>query len=180
MGYCDTTLAATINDATCGKAPAKGYEQLGLLIRREDIDTKTIEGSTITALTLKSSKSATKIYQHGQTPFTGSTTEAEVGTYDVHFNKTFQFVMLNGGKTTAEVVDTLASGEYVAIVTERDKQECRHRVLGLENGLVLSAAANDAYGDTYNGVLVTMTESGASSYALYLDDESLYTTIAGA
>ena len=44
------------------------------------------------------------------------------------------------------------------------------RVFGFYNGLLASACEHDPYGDAYAGAVVTLTESGAPQYALYVGE----------
>lgn len=179
MSYCDGIIAKDLNPSSCSTRAAKGFEQVGIILNRSDIDFSKVSFSAekknvLTALGLLKGKKGYRVAQHGQTPFTGTNSSAEVGTYGTGVNNNVVFAVLNNDQDTSEnVIDSLLNGEFVMILEMKDKGEGNNsafRVYGLHQGLHLSAYEHDPYGDTYGGGLVTLTETDAPMSALYLGD----------
>lgn len=178
MSYCDGIISKAISDFGCGTPAAKGIERVGWLINRADIDFASVAFSetkknVLTALPLKSGKKAYTVTQKGNTPFTGTKSSAVVGTYGTTVDNSVTIALLNNDAETADVVDSLLQGEFVFIAEYKDKGSDRasaFRLFGFYNGLLASACEHDPYGDAYAGAVVTLTESGAPQYALYLGE----------
>ena len=178
MSYCDGIISKAISDFGCGTPAAKGIERVGWLINRADIDFASVAFSetsknVLTALPLHSGKKAYTVTQKGNTPFTGSKSSAVVGTYGVTTDNNIVLALLNNDKESSDIVDSLLQGEFVFIAEYKDKGADRasaFRVCGFYNGLLASACEHDPYGDAYAGAVVTLTESGAPQYALYLGE----------
>lgn len=177
MSYCDGLIAKAISDISCSNPSVKGLERRAIIINREDIDFTSVTFDTtkknvLTALALKSGKSGFEVVQKGPNPFTGTNQSANVGAYGTGVNRNLVIALLNNDQETSEdVIDSMLNGEFVAVVEYKDKGAGRasaFRVLGLHNGLVLSAYEHDPYGDTYAGGLVTLTETDAPMSAVYL------------
>lgn len=179
MSYCDALIAKDIKDVTCASPAVKGFERLGVIVNRADIDFASVTFGTtaknvLTALPLKSGKKGFKIEQSGATPFTGTTSSAEVGTYRTSVNNNVTFVVLNNDAETADkVIDPALGGEFVVVLEMKDKGDSNKsafRVYGLHNGLALSAYEHDPYGDAFAGGVITLTEQGAPMSAVYLGE----------
>ena len=178
MSYCDGIISKAISDFGCGTPAAKGIERVGWLINRADIDFASVAFSetsknVLTAFPLHSGKKAYTVTQKGNTPFTGSKSSAVVGTYGVTTDNNIVLALLNNDKESSDIVDSLLQGEFVFIAEYKDKGADRasaFRVIGFYNGLLASACEHDPYGDAYAGAVVTLTESGAPQYALYLGE----------
>lgn len=178
MSYCDGIISKAISDFGCGTPAAKGIERVGWLINRADIDFASVAFSetsknVLTALPLHSGKKAYTVTQKGNTPFTGSKSSAVVGTYGVTTDNNIVLALLNNDKESSDIVDSLLQGEFVFIAEYKDKGADRSsafRVFGFYNGLLASGCEHDPYGDAYAGAVVTLTESGAPQYALYLGE----------
>lgn len=177
MSYCDGLISKAIEDFSCSNPAVKGFERKGIIINREDIDFSSVtfdatKKNVLTALTLKSGKHGYAIEQKGATPFSGTNSSAEVGTYGTGINNNVAIAILNNDADVAnKVVDSMLNGEFVVILELKDKGTERNsafRVYGFHNGLTLSAYEHDPYGDTYAGGLVTLTETDAPMSALYL------------
>ena len=160
MALCDFLISADIAGYNCASPAVKGAESTGILINRSEIDSFTISNFSVTALTLKcGGKKAYKIVQSGKTPFNGSQQEMAEGTYQNTITNTVQFVILAQDADTASDIFSLANGQFVAIIP--DKQG-NYQVYGLEAGLKCSGALRELYNDdTLSGWQVTMVEEGA-------------------
>lgn len=178
MAACDALISMGLT-SDCTSAPARGLEPALLLINRADIDFSEVEYSsthknTLTALTLKSGKKGYLLEIPGATPMTGSTDEAEVGTYATTINKGIVIPVLRNDRDLAEKLgDPMLNGEFVAIREFKDKgtgNNSAFEVIGLQTGAKLSAYSSDPYGDTFGGGLYTLTETGATRTRIYLGE----------
>lgn len=183
---CDSLLANDIQGYNCTDPIVKGAEPIGVLINKSDIASYTTEldtaGHELLTLALKSGKRGYTIVQGGKTPFNGTQQEMVEGTFQNTLTNTVQFAILNTGTETATIVDALMNGTFVAVITNnspKNDNNQRHQVYGLEAGLRASAMVRELYNDdTLSGWLVTMTEEGATTSALYLADEAYNTLTA--
>lgn len=179
MSYCDGLIAKDIQGVNCDAPAVKGYERTGIIVNRSDIDFSSVTFSTtaknaLTAFPLKTGKKGFKVEQVGTTPFNGSNSSAEVGTYRTGINNNIVIAILNNDQETAEkVVDPALNGEFVVILELKDKganNKSAFRVYGFHNGLALSAYEHDPNGDAYAGGVMTLTETDAPMSAVYLGD----------
>lgn len=183
MALCDYLISADIAGYDCSNPMVKGAKGDGLIINRADInlagityDSTTPNPFKITALPLKSGKTAFDIVQSGKTPFTGSQQEMQEGTYQNTLTNTVQFVILNQGTTTAQQIFALMNGEFVVVLQNNNGT---YQVFGIEGGLRASAMVRELYNDdTLSGWLITMTEESAVKGNLFIDS-TLYSTLKG-
>jgi len=181
MALCDYLISADIAGYDCSNPMVKGAKADGLLINRADInlagityDTTTPNPFKITALPLKSTKTAFDIVQSGKTPYTGTQQEMVEGTYQNTITNTVQFVILNQGTTTAAQVFALMNGEFVVILQNNNGT---YQVFGIEGGLRASAMVRELYNDdTLSGWLITLTEENAVKGNLFIES-TLYATL---
>lgn len=178
MAACDALISMGLT-TDCTSAPARGLEPAIILINRADIDFGEVDYSTthkntVTALELKTGKKGYLIELQGSAPATGSTSEAEVGTYATTVNKSLVIPVLRNDRDLAEKLgDPMLNGEFVAIREFKDKgagNNSAFEIIGLQNGAKLSAYSEDPYGDTFGGGLYTLTETGASRTRIYLGE----------
>lgn len=179
MSACDGLIKQGLPKGDCAKLPIKGYERRAVLINREDIDFSAVEKSetyanVLTGLGLKTGKTGYEIYQMGSTPYTGSNAALESNDFYKSVTKNLVIAVINNDRDVAgNFVDPLINGEFVAIVERKDKgtdNNSAFEILGFHNGLTLTALAEDANGDYYNGGLYTLTETGAPVSRLYLGE----------
>lgn len=179
MSACDGLIKQGLPKGDCAKLPIKGYERRAVLINREDIDFSAVEKSetyanVLTGLGLKTGKTGYEIYQMGSTPYTGSNAALESNDFFKSVTKNLVIAVINNDRDVAgNFVDPLINGEFVAIVERKDKgadNNSAFEILGFHNGLTLTALAEDANGDYYNGGLYTLTETGAPVSRLYLGE----------
>lgn len=177
MSYCDGLITKGLAKAACDSQPKKGWEHEALLINREEIDWSGVaydatKKNVITALPLKTGKKAFVVYQAGNTPFTGSTASGATGTYLNTVTKNLVVAVLNNDQSVSEeFIDPVLNGDFVAIVECKDKgpdNASAYKVIGLHNGLKMSAFEADPYGDAFNGGILTLTETEAPVANVYL------------
>lgn len=177
MSYCDGLITKGLDKAACDSQPKKGWEHEALLINREEIDWSGVtydatKKNVITALPLKTGKKAFVVYQAGSTPFTGSTTSGATGTYLNTVTKNLVVAILHNDQSTSEeLIDPALNGDFVAIVECKDKgadNASAYKVIGLHNGLKMSAFEADPYGDAFNGGILTLTETEAPVANIFL------------
>lgn len=171
MSFCDKALTADIK-RDCSNPPVKGFERIGYLIRRADIDWESStadEDSLVSALVLNSGAKAVKIFQENSA-FTGTNSSVTVGTYSNSVTNNVVFVVPNRTpEVVTGVIDPLISGEEFVVVLET-KGTKAFQVFGWYQGLVVSAGENDYYSDdTLGGWLITLTETGSPTAGVFFD-----------
>lgn len=189
---CDYLIKQDIMPS-CSDPIVGGLEQRGIIINRGDIDFGTTtfnatRSNVIETLALKSTKKAYQVVMYGNTPFTGTNTALEVGTYRNSFTNTVSLVVLdNGPDVCANVIDGLANGEYVVILENKykannkdeNKGDAAFQVFGWYQGLKASEITNDKYSeDTDGGWLVNLQETNAPKSGLFLFKTDYETTLA--
>lgn len=181
---CESIIAAKI-DWACDKLVTKGMESDGVIINRDDIDfSQTVFNSTnpniIETLVLKTSKTGYLVNQLGNTPFTGTQSTLEVGTYRNTWTHTIPIVVLNNGPSVAkDIIDGLANGTFVLILRNKFKGtgDAEFQVYGYTQGLMASEGTNDKYSDdTDGGWIITLQETGARLSAMFFWDTDYATT----
>lgn len=182
VNYCNSLISAHIS-FTCDQIGVRGVESDGMIINRDDVDFANcvISDNIITTLALKSSTYGYAIQQLGNTPFTGTKTELNIGTYVNTFNNTVQFVVLNNGTTVCKnIIDGLANGTYVVILKNKYKgtgEDSKYQVYGWYQGLKASAIENDKWSEeTEGGWLVTLVEERTTKSGLFYFDTDEDTT----
>lgn len=176
---CETLIANGI-EFNCGGV-SRGFEADGVIINRADIDfdTSVTTGNTTTVV-LKTGKTGYNVKQFGNAPFEGSEISLNVGTYVNTWTKNIQVLIPSIGENTSDLIDNLVSGDVVLILRNKQKTDllkvgaqaavaCEYEIFGWEQGMKVSAGTrtpNDE--DTLGGTLLTLTETGAASHAVYL------------
>lgn len=175
-----TTAGLTANIATACDAPRiKGYEQIGLIILKSDIDltATTVSGSNgriIDNLALKAGKKAAVVYntKKNPLPFNGTQTvyNRDVDQYD----KTVQFYYEGvGGAASLGVVEPLKDGDYVLILERKNKPSTgvgSFQVFGWQKGLSAGNEGGAQVQDEETGYwLITMTTQEPFAEIEWLD-----------
>ena len=172
--------------ATCKDHP-NGFEQVGIIMNRPDIDFGSVVFNTsstnsIKTMPLLSGKIGYKIVQFGTKPFNG-TKKSGVSkeTSPGKMTKTVQFFVPDHDPAVDEgFIDALLNGEFVMITEHKDKNatanDAAFEIFGFHNGLHFTAIEQDEYGDYGSGWLVTMEETEAPSSSMYLFDTSYSAT----
>jgi hypothetical protein len=165
---CEKYIDSNI-ESGCSSVNA-GYERQGYIINRSHIDLTKVQYDAdyegiVTSMPLKSGKKAYKLIVPPRTPFSGTKTEFNQGTYVNTFNHTVAFVLLNSGPDASKIADRLANGEYVIILESKTPDSKAHwEVYGLRQGLQVSSATREPWNDdTRTGWSFEMQESGSNS-----------------
>lgn len=187
MGYCDNLLANEIKPS-CENPVVAGIEANGVIINREDVDFSNVEfdetnKNVIKNLKLKSNKKGYKVHVPTTKPFSGTTTTMEAGTNRNSFTNNLGFVILDNGPEVTQIVDALASGEFVVVYENKFKNTVAEtgklkggstfQVIGYYQGLKAATLENDKYSeDTEGGWNVSLTETKVPKSALFLYAET--------
>lgn len=174
-------------DARCDLPMVRGFEPDGIIINYDDIDfaaTTVPEGSdNVRTVVLKSGKTGYPVKQPANSPFTGSESTLNVGTYASTWEHSIQLILMSVGAYTSELVDKLASGRFVLILRNKTKTDAQsglngatlvqdaseYQIFGLEQGMTATAGTRTPDDeDTMGGTLITLTETGAPSHGLFL------------
>jgi hypothetical protein len=167
----------------CAREPKKGLGREAVLINYEDIDWANVvvgaDANIITTMPLKSGKVGYSIVQF-KDPFNGTAKAFHEGTYINSWDKTFVFATITRDQQQSlKLNDPLANGKYVVIVRNEDggsDGKATFEIYGYHNGLKLTAADHNPYGDTYGGDLFTSQEQEAGRSAMYLFNTDVATT----
>lgn len=185
MDFCKYIAEIDNIDVKCNSI--RGFESVGYIMKREDIDFANVKfgytgdveipSTVVTGIALKDGKKAYKINQL-KDAFADTAVSLNVGDYRNGFTNTLNFKIFDNGPKVAKIVNGLANGEYVVILEQKDKSldtfvygsgESTYRIFGLDSGLVATATDNSAYDDAIgNGWSITMEEANATSSEYFL------------
>lgn len=198
-GYCDGLIGKDILQ-DCDNLFVGGIEKEGVIINRSDIDfslTEFEKNSTgspvvpgrknvISSIGLKSGAKGYKVVITSNQPFTGTTTTLEVGTNRNTFTNNVGMVILNNDPDVCgDIIDGLATGEFVVILENKFKNtnkstrpgDSAFQIYGYYQGLTSATLENDKYSDeTDGGWNVVLTETKVPRSALFYFDTDLATT----
>lgn len=150
MAFSPCTSELTANIATaCTEPRIKGYEQIGIIINRKDIDWSAIAVDaanprivTAASLTLLATKKAGVIYNSKKNPLPFNGTQTAYNRDADAYDKTVQFYYEGiGGAASKTVVEPLKDGEYVVILARKSQYDTgSFQMFGYQKGL---SAGND-------------------------------------
>lgn len=189
MANCDKFISKNIETRCTGLN--QGAENEGLIMNRADIEAYQIVSkgdaqgvaNTIANIALKDGKRAYKIKQLGNTPFTGTQTSIEVGTYVNTFTHNVGFVIMDEGPEVAsDIIEPIANGHFIIILKVKNSNVVKtgeqttadycYRVYGLDQGLHVSEGSSELYSDdTLGGWAITMEETKTPHAAVYTDKD---------
>jgi len=175
-----TTAGLTTNISTdCDKPRIKGYEQIGLLILKSDIDmtATTVSSSNpriIDNLALKSTKTAAVVYNSKKNPLPFNGTQTVYNRDADQYDKTVQFYYEGiGGAAALAVVEPLKDGDYVLILERKHKVSAgtgSFQVFGWQKGLSAGNEGGAQVQDEETGYwLMTMTTQEPYAEIEWLD-----------
>jgi hypothetical protein len=159
-----TNLLAQSLATPCEEPRIKGYEAIGLLINRDDVDWSaiTVDASNpriITSLPLVATKKAAVIYNNKKSPLPFDGTQTQWNPDANAFDKTLQFYFEGIGGAASKTAESLKDGNFVGIVERASKYDVgSFQVFGYQRGL---SAGNEggaiAQTETDGHTLITMT-----------------------
>lgn len=182
---CESIISRDIA-VDCDEMVVRGLEANGVIINRNDIDfSATVFDETnkniIKTLALKAGKKGYSVAQLGNTPFTGTQSTLNVGTYRNSWTHQIPLAVLaNNPDVCEKVIDALANGEFVVLLRNKNKTaKGEYQIYGYAQGLVASEGANEKYSEeTDGGWLITLQEINTPKCALFFYDTSDETTAA--
>lgn len=181
---CSSLISKDI-DFACDEIGIRGVESDGIIINRNDIEfaSSTITGNVISDIHITYGKKGYKIIQLGNSPFTGTQSQLNIGTYINTWNHNVSFVVLNNGQDTCnDIIDGLANGSFVVILKNKSQGtdgKDTYQVYGWYQGLKASEITNDKWSEeTEGGWLVTLQEQRANKSGVFLWNTDRETTAA--
>lgn len=164
MAFTPCTAAMTANVATpCAEPRIKGYEQIGILIDRKDIDWANVvsaDGRLIDTLPLLATKKVAVIYNSKKNPLPFNGTQTAYNRDADAYDKTVQFYYEGiGGNAGSKVVEPLKNGDYVCILERKSKYiDGTFPIFGFQKGLSCGNDGGAQVQDEETGYwLMTMT-----------------------
>lgn len=159
-----TNLLAQSLATPCDEPRIKGYEAIGIIINRADIDWSLVTADSgnrrmIDSLPLKASKKAAVIYNSKKNPLpfdgTSTTYNRDADAYD----KVVQFYYEGIGAIAAKAVESLKDGDYIVILERKSKYaNGSFQIFGYQKGLSAGNEGGAMVQDEATGYwLITMT-----------------------
>lgn len=171
---CSALLAENIA-SDCDNPRVAGYEQVGLIFNKEEIDYSAlvVDASNpriIKTIAAKSGKKPFVVYNNKNNPLPFNGTQTAFNADNDRYDKTLQFYVEGiGGENAADVIEPLKGGDYVVILQRKDHRgDGSFQVFGYQAGLKASEQVQDE--DT-GYWLITMTCSEPSAEVAYFDTD---------
>lgn len=191
MTACDNLIKMNI-ERNCADPLAMGFENVGILLNRADVDFGAIQfnedyTNVIKTFALKEGTRGYLVQQNGSKPFNGTNKSIETSeTLGASVTSTVHFVLPDHSPALLDgVVDPLLNGDFIFIAYKKHKGlknehtpgGAAFEVYGFYQGLRISEGGLDPYSDeTGGGWAVTLTEPRAPKAALFLWDTDYATT----
>ena len=137
---CTNLLAQSLQTA-CGEPRIKGYEAIGLIINRADIDWATVVVDSanpriVDTLSLKTTKKAAVIYNSKKTPLPFDGTQTTYNRDADAYDKVVQFYFEGIGGAAGKTVEALKDGNYIVILERKSKyNNGSFQLFGYQKGL---------------------------------------------
>lgn len=171
---CSALLAENIA-SDCENPRVAGYEQIGLIFNKEEIDYSAlvVDASNpriIKTIAVKSGKKPFVVYNNKNNPLPFNGTQTAFNADNDRYDKTLQFYVEGiGGENASDVIEPLKGGDYVVILQRKDHRgDGSFQVFGYQAGLKASEQVQDE--DT-GYWLITMTCSEPSAEVAYFDTD---------
>lgn len=159
---CTNLLAQSLATA-CDEPRIKGYEPVGIIINRADIDWATITvGATnpriVTTLPLLLTKKAAVIYNSKKNPLPFDGTQTTYNRDADAYDKVVQYYFEGIGGSAGKSVEALKDGDYVALLERKSKYDTgSFQLFGYQKGLSAGNEGGAMIQDEATGYwLVTM------------------------
>lgn len=171
---CSALLAENIA-SDCDNPRVAGYEQIGLIFNKEEIDYSAlvVDASNpriIKTIAAKTGKKPFVVYNNKNNPLPFNGTQTAFNADNDRYDKTLQFYVEGiGGENAADVIEPLKGGDYVVILQRKDHRgDGSFQVFGYQAGLKASEQVQDE--DT-GYWLITMTCSEPSAEVAYFNTD---------
>lgn len=171
---CSALLAENIA-SDCDNPRVAGYEQIGLIFNKDEIDYSAlvVDASNpriIKTIAAKTGKKPFVVYNNKNNPLPFNGTQTAFNADNDRYDKTLQFYVEGiGGQNAADVIEPLKGGDYIVILQRKDHRgDGSFQVFGYQAGLKASEQVQDE--DT-GYWLVTMTCSEPSAEVAYFDTD---------
>lgn len=171
---CSALLAENIA-SDCDNPRVAGYEQVGLIFNKEEIDYSAlvVDASNpriIKTIAAKTGKKPFVVYNNKNNPLPFNGTQTAFNADNDRYDKTLQFYVEGiGGENAADVIEPLKGGDYIVILQRKDHRgDGSFQVFGYQAGLKASEQVQDE--DT-GYWLITMTCSEPSAEVAYFDTD---------
>jgi len=161
-----TSAGLTANLALdCAKPRIKGYEQIGIIILKSDIDLalSTVDATNpriLTNIVLKATKKPAVIYNSKNTPLPFNGTQTAYNREADAYDKTVQFYYEGiGADVSKNAIEPLKDADYVVVLERKSKYgEGSFQVFGWQKGLSAGNDGGAQVQDEETGYwLITMT-----------------------
>lgn len=171
---CTSNLAASLA-SDCDNPRVAGYEAIGLIINRDDVDwanvaTLTTNPRIVTDIDVKTSKTPFVIYNNKNNPLPFNGTNTSYNSDTDRYDKTLQFYFEGiGGGSSKSVVEPLKGGSYVVILQRKDHAgDGSFQIFGFQSGMKATAQVQDEETGYW---LMTMNCSEASAEISFFDTD---------
>ena len=158
-----TNLLAQSLATPCDKPRIKGYEAIGLIINRADIDWATVTTDAtnpriVTSLPLLATKKAAVIYNSKKNPLPFDGTQTTYNRDADAYDKVVQYYFEGIGGAAGKSVEALKDGDYVVILERKSKYDVgSFQLFGYQKGLSAGNEGGAMVQDEATGYwLVTM------------------------
>ena len=121
-----TNLLAQSLGKPCNEPRIKGYEAIGIIINRADIDWATVAVNAVNPriveiLPLKATKKAAVIYNSKKNPLPFDGTQTTYNRDADAYDKVVQFYYEGIGADASKAVEALKDGDYIIILERKSK-----------------------------------------------------------
>lgn len=171
---CSSALAGNLA-SDCANPRIAGYEQIGVIFNRADVDWANLAVSAsnpriIEAIAAAAGKKPYALYNNKNNPLPFDGTNTTYNSDTDQYDKTLQFYYEGiGGGVSADVVEPLKGGEYIAILQRKDHRgDGSFQVFGYQSGLKANAQVQD---ETTGYWLMTMACSEPSAEVSFFETD---------
>lgn len=159
-----TNLLAQSLATSCTEPRIKGYEAIGIIINRADIDWATISIDAdnpriVDNLPLLATKKAAVIYNSKKSPLPFDGTQTTYNRESDAYDKVVQFYFEGIGGAASKAVEALKDGDYIVLLERKSKYNTgSFQLFGYQKGLSAGNEGGAMVQDEATGYwLITMT-----------------------
>ena len=174
---CTNLLAQSLATA-CTEPRIKGYEAIGIIINRADIDWATVlvdanNPRIVTSLPLLATKKAAVIYNSKKNPLPFDGTQTTYNRDADAYDKVVQYYFEGIGGAAGKAVESLKDGDYVVILERKSKYDVgSFQLFGYQKGLSAGNEGGAMVQDEATGYwLITMATQEPWAEIEYKDND---------